>query len=262
MRIRWARTASLRPNAPPGRAARYAPLTGCGHGRGPQREAVVVLGGEHDISARSPTGTGRPGRRGRRPTRRRRRCGQSCRRGSRLAVDPGVVQLGRAARDPHGVPIPLGVGVLAQHPLRPVLDQQLLNVGHLRRPTRYRVQAPVDEDPELGVVEPDGYPVRPEGLPRTLEPAARADSSGVRARADAPFDIAALVLFPHRISLSARGQSQPLAPAALPPASAAVRPTPHRARRCAPRASRSAAGRRSRRRGPTKMGSRSTEMIR
>ena len=216
------------------------------HGRGPQREAVVVLGGEHDVA------------RARRPA----QVGQGVEVGARrgvvegadevvvgvvLAVDLGVVELGRAALDLHGVAVPLGVRVLAQHPLRPVLDQQLLNVGHPRRPARHRVEAPVDEDPELGVVEPDGHPVRPQGLPRPLEHGGHGGSSGARARADAPPDIAALVLFasPH----------QPLSPRPepLPPAPAACHclrrrpPHPHRARR-APRASRSAAGRRSRRR--------------
>ena len=84
------------------------------------------------------------------------------------AVDLGVVPLGRAALDLHRVEVPLGVGVLPQHPLGAALDEELLNVGHAGRPARHRVEPPVEEDPQLGVVVPDRHPVGADGFPRPL----------------------------------------------------------------------------------------------
>ncbi len=143
-------------------------LDGVHHGRGPQGEAVVVLGGEHHVARAGGAA----------------QVGQGVEVGARrgvvegaheivvgvvLAVHLRVVQGGGTALDLHGVAVPLGVRVLAQHPARSVLDEQLLNVGHPWRPPRHRVEAPVDEDPELGVVVPDRDLVRPQRLPRPLK---------------------------------------------------------------------------------------------
>ena len=143
-----------------------APLTGCATAR-PQREAVVVLGRQHDV-----TGSGRAAQVGQRVE-----VGLAAgvveRRhevlvGVVVPVHLAVVPLRRAARQPHGVEVPLGVGVLEEHPLRPVLREHLLDVGHLRRPARHRVEAPVHEDAQLGVVIPVGHHVGAHRVPCPL----------------------------------------------------------------------------------------------
>ena len=143
------------------------PLRRVPDGRGPQGEPVVVFGREHDVAGAgdlTQVGDGvevGPGRgvveRLDEPVV-----------GVVVAVDLGVVPLGRAAHDLHAVEVPLGVGVLPQHPLRAVLDEQLLDVGHPRRPARHRIEAPVEEDPQLGVVVPDGHSMVADGFPRPL----------------------------------------------------------------------------------------------
>ncbi len=137
------------------------------HRRRPQREPVVMLGREHDV-ARPGLGA-QPGQ------------GIEVRAGRGVvegldevvvgvgvAVHLGVVPRRGAALDAHRVEVPLGVGVLPQHPLRPELDQRLLDVGHPRRPAGHRVEAPVEEDAQLGVVEPIRDTMGAHGIPCPL----------------------------------------------------------------------------------------------
>ena len=166
MRIRRSRTASVRS---PTRSRRglVGAFDRVRDGGGPQREAVVVLGGEHHVAG--PGVTAQLGQRvevgpGRGVVERPHEAVV----GVVLAVDRGVVHGRGAPLDLHGVAVPLRVGVLPQHAPRAVPDQQLLDVGHPRRPARDRVEAPVDEDPQLGVVEPDRHPVGADRLPGPL----------------------------------------------------------------------------------------------
>ena len=137
------------------------------HLRGPQREAVVVLGREHDVA-----GPGRAAQVGQRvevgPTTGVVEHVDEIVVGVVVPVLLAVVQLRGAARELHGVEVPLAIGILVEHPLRPVLGEHLLNVGHPRRPARHGVQAPVHEDPQLGVVVPGGHHVGAHRVPCAL----------------------------------------------------------------------------------------------
>ena len=119
----------------------------------PQAESVVMFGGEHHVS----------------------RSGVAARGSDAVHVSPGgavvegcdeivvggvrsvgvaLVAPGRAALQSAAVEIPLRVRVVAQHLCGPLIAEQLLDVRHLGCPAGHRVQPPVQEDPQLGVVVP------------------------------------------------------------------------------------------------------------
>ena len=156
MRIRRARTAARQV------ADQVAPrvvlaLDRVRHRRGPQREPVVVLGGEHDVASAGGLGTGRRARRGRRRPTRRRTSSRSCRRGSR----PRTPVRGAAASGCPGSAWSCGTtrrrGSRRSIRTRDPGGRGAPGCRHLGRPARHRVEAPVQEDAELGVVVPSRH---------------------------------------------------------------------------------------------------------
>src|SRR5699024_8175017 len=128
-------------------AARSAPRRGEGRGRRvPEAEAVMVLGGGHEVAGTGAGGEARDPRGGvptRMPVV-----------GEVLVavadpVEPLVAVLRGAAVDAHRVRVPLGVLVAGVGGL----GRDVTAVEHIG-PGRDRVQAPVHEDPELRVAVP------------------------------------------------------------------------------------------------------------
>ena len=143
------------PGRPPTRSTRgvVATLPGVRGRRRPEREPVGVLRGEHHVAgpgggrdAGEPVEIGR----GRRRVERRDEVVVP----EAGAVGRTVVARRRRARDAHRVAVPLGVRDVREHRRRALLAQQGLDVRSGRRPRRDRVQPPVDEQAQLGVVVP------------------------------------------------------------------------------------------------------------
>ena len=62
--------------------------------------------------------------------------------------------------DPQGVLVPLGIGIVGEHALPAGARHLVVDIGAMRRPGRYRVEAPMHEDPQLGVLVPSGDRMR------------------------------------------------------------------------------------------------------
>ena len=81
------------------------------------------------------------------------------------AVSVALMTPGRTAFKTAAVEVPLSIGIVPQHRRRTGFFEQLLDIGHLGRPAWHRIQPPVQEDPEFGIVVPlrkgmgcDGFP--------------------------------------------------------------------------------------------------------
>ena len=120
---------------------------------GPEAEPIVVLGGQHHVT--------RAGIAADRRDRIHVRISGAAVEGSDEVVIGGVGAVGVALMTPGGaalqptaVEVPLGIGVVPQHLRGTRCFEQLLDVRHLGCPTGHRVQTPVQEDSQFGVVVP------------------------------------------------------------------------------------------------------------
>ena len=120
---------------------------------GPHEEAVVMLGGEDKVAGADLLEQ-------RRPSIRIAALGSLAEHGSEVVVGE-VAPVGRlmmAARgrvaEPQRVLVPLGIWIIGEHALPAGARHLVVDIGPVRRPARYRVEAPMHEDPQLGVLEP------------------------------------------------------------------------------------------------------------
>ena len=123
-------------------------LVGVSDGRRPEREAVVMLGGENDVLCPRITERLRP--RIRRPL-----CGLFIK-GAREVIVVGtavvllLVHLCRRAGDAHPVVVPLGIRIIEDV----VRIAEVMTRVLKRCPTRDGIETPMDEDAKLRIVVP------------------------------------------------------------------------------------------------------------
>ena len=134
---------------------------------GPQQKAIVVFGGQYHVfgtrigkqlgpCAGVPLGCPRIEVSGKSGI-------------GHIAILFGMVGGGGAVGDPHRIHVPFGIGV-AGKPGRPAFTgNHIVERSGGRCPARHRIQPPVNENPQLGFVEPGRHLVRLDGSQGTIK---------------------------------------------------------------------------------------------
>ena len=144
-------------------AGEAARLAGARVLAGPQKEAVVMLGGEDHV-------TGADLLEQRRPSIRIAALGSLAEHrrevivGKTASVGLDVMAACGRVTDPQGVLVPLGIGIVGEHALPAGSRHLVVDIGATRRPARHRVEAPVHEDAQLGVLVPSRDRMRGDGF--------------------------------------------------------------------------------------------------